>query len=90
MTTQSGATSPTRPPRAVHPIEAESYRILRSRVDTRAMEPWTRAVVERMADPRVRIVELPLAREDLETDIRLFTEDRALNPIRWMTSASIT
>jgi precorrin-8X/cobalt-precorrin-8 methylmutase len=34
--------------REVHPIEAESYRILRSRVDTAALPPWTRAVVERV------------------------------------------
>jgi precorrin-8X/cobalt-precorrin-8 methylmutase len=41
--------------RVVHPIEAESYRILRSRVDTGHLPPLTRAVVERMvhttADP---------------------------------------
>jgi precorrin-8X/cobalt-precorrin-8 methylmutase len=43
------------PRRTVHPIEAESYRILRSRVDTARLPPWTRAVVERVihssADP---------------------------------------
>lgn len=41
--------------RVVHPIEAESYRILRSRVDTSGLPPLTRAVVERVihssADP---------------------------------------
>jgi precorrin-8X/cobalt-precorrin-8 methylmutase len=41
--------------RAVHPIETESYRILRSRVDTGHLPPLTRAVVERIvhttADP---------------------------------------
>lgn len=31
-----------------HPIEACSYEILRSRVDTAALPPWTRAVVERV------------------------------------------
>jgi precorrin-8X/cobalt-precorrin-8 methylmutase len=35
-------------PRQVHPIEAESYRVLRSRVDTSALPPHTRAVVERV------------------------------------------
>ncbi|MFJ6984220.1 MULTISPECIES: glycosyltransferase [unclassified Streptomyces] len=35
-------------------------------------------------DPRVDIVELPLAREDLETDIRRFDEARALNPNAWV------
>jgi precorrin-8X/cobalt-precorrin-8 methylmutase len=38
-----------------HPIEIESYRIMRSRVDTRHLPPLTRAVVERVvhttADP---------------------------------------
>ncbi|TDC76945.1 precorrin-8X methylmutase [Streptomyces hainanensis] len=44
------------PRRTVHPIEAESYRILRARVDTAGLPPLTRAVVERVvhasADPR--------------------------------------
>ena len=34
--------------RAVHPIEAESYRILRSHVDTSRLPPITRAVTERV------------------------------------------
>lgn len=34
--------------RTVHPIEAESYRILRSRLDTSDLPPLTRAVVERV------------------------------------------
>ena len=34
-------------------------------------------------DPRVRIVELPLVRKDLETDIRKFSEKRALQPATW-------
>ena len=32
----------------VHPIEAESYRILRSRIDLGALPPLTRAVTERV------------------------------------------
>ena len=35
-------------------------------------------------DPRVRVVELPLAREDLETDLRTFSERRALKPGAWI------
>lgn len=35
-------------------------------------------------DPRVKIVELPLVREDLETDIRLFDEARAMDPNGWL------
>jgi precorrin-8X/cobalt-precorrin-8 methylmutase len=34
--------------RTVHPIEAESYAILRSRTDTSTLSPLTRAVVERV------------------------------------------
>ncbi|WP_432896432.1 precorrin-8X methylmutase [Micromonospora matsumotoense] len=34
--------------RVVHPIEQESYRILRDRVDLRQLPPLTRAVVERV------------------------------------------
>lgn len=41
--------------RAIHPIEVESYRILRERVDTAYLPPLTRAVTERIvhttADP---------------------------------------
>lgn len=35
-------------PRRVHPIEVESYAVLRRRVDTSALPPLTRAVVERV------------------------------------------
>ena len=34
--------------RAAHPIEVESYRILRSQVDTSGLPPITRAVIERV------------------------------------------
>lgn len=34
--------------RTIHPIERESYAILRSRVDTTTFAPYTRAVVERV------------------------------------------
>lgn len=34
--------------RTVHPIEAESYRILRARLDTTVLPPYTRAVTERV------------------------------------------
>src|SRR5437879_4529547 len=34
--------------RDVHPIERESYRIMRSLVDTSALAPYSRAVVERV------------------------------------------
>ncbi|WP_199549306.1 glycosyltransferase [Streptomyces sp. N35] len=35
-------------------------------------------------DPRVRVVELPLRRADLETDIRRFPEARAADPVGWV------
>ncbi len=35
-------------PRVVHPIESRSYEILRSRVDTSGLLPFTRAVTERV------------------------------------------
>jgi glycosyltransferase involved in cell wall biosynthesis len=35
-------------------------------------------------DPRVQVVKLPLRREDLETDIRRYSEDRAISPVRWV------
>ncbi|HSK53524.1 MAG TPA: glycosyltransferase [Clostridia bacterium] len=35
-------------------------------------------------DPRVKVIELPLVRQDLETDIRAFSEDRALDPPKWV------
>ncbi len=54
-----------------------------------AQESWERdsgvdLTLLDQVDPRVRIVELPLAREDLETDIRLYDEARALNPNGWV------
>jgi glycosyltransferase involved in cell wall biosynthesis len=36
-------------------------------------------------DDGIEIVELPLVREDLETDINLFTEERAVRPAKWLT-----
>jgi glycosyltransferase involved in cell wall biosynthesis len=37
-------------------------------------------------DPRIAIVKLPLRREDLETDIRRYSEKRALTPAKWVKS----
>jgi glycosyltransferase involved in cell wall biosynthesis len=57
---------------------------------TIARESWERdsgidpTLMERV-DPRVRIVELPLSRADLETDIRRYDEERAIHPHRWVT-----
>ncbi|MFG3259259.1 glycosyltransferase [Streptomyces sp. NPDC048172] len=35
-------------------------------------------------DPGVRLIELPLEREDLETDVRAYSEARALDPTGWV------
>ncbi|MFH0244925.1 precorrin-8X methylmutase [Streptomyces sp. HK10] len=51
-------------PRTVHPIEEESYRILRSRLDTSRLPPLTRAVVERVIHSSAD----PAYAEDLVTD----------------------
>lgn len=37
-----------------------------------------------LVDPRIRVVRLPLSREDIETDIRQYSEDRALRPRVWL------
>ena len=53
---------------AVHPIEAESYRILRARVDLSHLPPLTRAVTERVVH----------ASADLEYAETLITDEDAL------------
>jgi glycosyltransferase involved in cell wall biosynthesis len=58
-------------------------------VVTIAQQSWERdsgvdLTLLEQVDPRVKIVELPLAREDLETNIRLFDEARALQPNAWV------
>ncbi|WP_220378198.1 glycosyltransferase [Streptomyces sp. 3212.3] len=63
-------------------------------VVTIAPESWERdsgvdpSLLEQV-DPRVEVVELPLAREDLETDIRLYDESRALDPNGWVAELRI-
>jgi hypothetical protein len=37
-----------------------------------------------LVDPRIVVERLPLFREDLETDIRTYAEERAINPGRWL------
>ncbi len=54
--------------RAAHPIEVESYRILRSQVDTADLPPGTRAVTERVIH----------ASADLDYATDLVCEERAL------------
>ncbi len=56
--------------RTVHPIELESYRILRSTVDTRGLPPRTRTVAERI----VHTTADPAWLADLMADERALTE----------------
>lgn len=62
--------TPARTPadRTVHPIERESYEILRSRLDTSQLPPLTRAVVERVIHSSA----------DLEYATDLVTDEAAL------------
>jgi glycosyltransferase involved in cell wall biosynthesis len=53
-------------------------------------EAWEREFgldhsLSEQVDPGIEIVELPLIREDFETDIRKFSEGRALRPAAWIT-----
>jgi precorrin-8X/cobalt-precorrin-8 methylmutase len=59
--------------RRAHPIEVESYRILRSRVDTGHLPPLTRAVVERV----VHTTADPTWTGDLVADETALAEGRA-------------
>jgi glycosyltransferase involved in cell wall biosynthesis len=59
-------------------------------VVTICQEAWEREygldhTLSDAVDPRIRVVELPLVREDLETDIRAFSEARTLRPQQWIT-----
>ncbi|MFC0031596.1 glycosyl transferase [Micromonospora chaiyaphumensis] len=58
-------------------------------VITICQEAWEREygldhTLSEKVDPRVKVVELPLIREDLETDIRAFSEERSLDPAGWI------
>lgn len=59
--------------RTQHPIEVESYRILRSKVDTAALPPCTRAVTERVIH----------ASADLDYAIDLVCDEDALHAGQW-------
>lgn len=58
-------------------------------VITICQEAWEREygldhTLSEKVDPRVKVVELPLIRQDLETDIRAFSEERTLDPAGWI------
>ncbi|THV43400.1 glycosyltransferase [Glycomyces buryatensis] len=51
-----------------------------------ALESGVDHSLSQKVDPRVKVVKLPLRREDLETDIRRFSEQRAVSPAWWVRS----
>ncbi|MEU1397986.1 glycosyl transferase [Micromonospora zamorensis] len=58
-------------------------------VITICQEAWEREYgldhsLSEKVDPRVKVIELPLMREDLETDIRAFSEARSIDPAGWI------
>lgn len=58
-------------------------------VVTICQEAWEREygldhTLSEGVDPRIKVVELPLVREDLETNIRAFSEARTLDPKGWL------
>ncbi|MGW4824500.1 glycosyltransferase [Streptomyces sp. NPDC004227] len=58
-------------------IEDESW-MIDSGIDPTLSDP---------VDPRIDVVKLPLSRDDLETDLRKFSRERALDPDAWLRQA---
>jgi precorrin-8X/cobalt-precorrin-8 methylmutase len=79
--------------RAVHPIERLSYEILRSRLGTSGLPPWTRAVVERIihasADPAY-LTDLVCREEALAAGARALAGGALVVADSEMTAAGIT
>jgi precorrin-8X/cobalt-precorrin-8 methylmutase len=79
--------------RAVDPIERESYAILRSRLDTAGLPPWTRAVTERVihasADP-CYLTDLVCDEEALAAGARALAAGAPIAADSAMTAAGIT
>ncbi len=79
--------------REVHPIEAESYRILRSRVDTSALPPHTRDVVERVVHTSADLAyadDLVCREQDLGRAASLLRDDVPVVVDAEMVAAGIT
>jgi precorrin-8X/cobalt-precorrin-8 methylmutase len=79
--------------REVHPIETESYRILRTRVDTSPLPPWTRAVVERVVHTSADLAyvdDLVCREADLERAAMLLRDDVPVVVDAEMVAAGIT
>jgi cobalt-precorrin 5A hydrolase / cobalt-factor III methyltransferase / precorrin-3B C17-methyltransferase len=97
MVTPRGYAAPRRPRaracRTVHPIEAESYRILREAVDLSALPPLSRAVAERVvhstADPDIART-LVLDEEALAAGLEALRDGCAVVVDARMVAAGIT
>lgn len=79
--------------RQVHPIEAESYRILRTRVDTAALPPYSRAVVERVVHTSADlgyVDDLACREADLERAARLLRDHVPVVVDAEMVAAGVT
>jgi precorrin-8X/cobalt-precorrin-8 methylmutase len=79
--------------RAVHPIEQQSYGILRSRADTSALPPWTRAVAERVVHASADLgylTDLVCTEEDLAAGARALAAGAPVVADSAMTAAGIT
>src|SRR5690242_21652064 len=79
--------------RVTHPIERQSYEILRARVDTSGLPPWTRAVVERVIHASADIGyldDLVCAEADLAAAAQALGDGAAVVADSAMTAAGIT
>jgi precorrin-8X/cobalt-precorrin-8 methylmutase len=79
--------------RVAHPIEQRSYAILRARVDTSGLPPWTRAVVERVIHASADVSyldDLVCAEADLGAAAQALRDGAAVVADSAMTAAGIT
>jgi len=79
--------------RVVHPIEARSYRILRSRADTSTLSYWSRAVAERVVHASADLGyldDLVLDEPSLEAAARALADGAPLVADAAMVAAGIT
>ena len=79
--------------RVVHPIEKQSYEILRARADTSALPPWTRAVVERVIHASADLGyldDLVCAEADLAAGVQALLDGAPVVADSAMTAAGIT
>ena len=79
--------------RVTHPIEKQSYQILRARADTSALPPWTRAVVERVIHASADfgyLDDLVCAEADLAAGAQALCDGAPVVADSAMTAAGIT